>query len=54
MKVFMGIITLAAVVLTCFELGALAQGAANPLLLIIAAIVAVTSIIYWNTEGRRA
>lgn len=54
MKVFMGIITLAATVLTFCELGALAQGTADPVLLIIAGIVAISGIFYWNTEGRRA
>lgn len=49
--VIMGIITLLATGLVCLELGALAQGTANILLLIISVIVAVISITYW--ERRR-
>ena len=45
MKVFMGIITLAATVLTFFELGALAQGTADPVLLIVAVIFIVAVLL---------
>ena len=50
--IIIGIITLIAAGLTCLELGALAQGTANIALLIIAALVAISTLFYW--ERRRS
>ena len=51
-EIIMGIITLLAAGIFFLQLGALAQGTANITLLIVACVVALISITYW--ERRRS